>query len=163
MCTLKPRLPAKRRPSSTPPPTTPQGHYTELSNILDLIPKPAKAGADADDVDGWADAPLIDGDAGEGVAEGLADDPSAAAAQAGKGHRRRRQLLQTLVFSATLTLPDALRKRLRRGGGGSSGAATLEGLMGRVAFRGEPAVVDLTTEKKLADRVTEAVIECLGG
>jgi hypothetical protein len=86
----------------------------------------------------------------------------AGAPHKGKAARRRGPLLQTLVFSATLTLPDALRKRLRRGGGGSSGAATLEGLMERIAFRGEPAVVDLTTQRKLADRVEEAVIECLG-
>jgi hypothetical protein len=35
--------------------------------------------------------------------------------------------------------------------------------MERIAFRGEPAIVDLTTERRLADRVEEAVVECLGG
>ena len=45
--------------------------------------------------------------------------------------RGRKQLLQTFVFSATLALPAKMHKRLRRGGGGSSGAATLENLMDR--------------------------------
>lgn len=39
---------------------------------------------------------------------------------------------QTLVFSATLTLPAKLRARLRRGGGGSGGGASLESLMDKV-------------------------------
>ncbi len=47
----------------------------------------------------------------------------------GKGGKGR--LMQTFVFSATLTLPSGLRKRLRKGGGGSSGSAMLESLMDR--------------------------------
>jgi len=37
--------------------------------------------------------------------------------------------VQTFVFSATLTLPTSLRKRLRRGGGGAMGGAGFEKLM----------------------------------
>lgn len=33
--------------------------------------------------------------------------------------------------------------------------------MDRLTWRGNPKVVDLTTERKLADKVDEAVIECL--
>ncbi|GBF94480.1 DEAD-box ATP-dependent RNA helicase [Raphidocelis subcapitata] len=187
-----------------------QGHYQELSSILDLIPRPSKgaegaaAAAAAAASDGWADAPLLDeggnvvveegeeeegeeeqegeeeedGEAESEEAEGSGEEEgseeeeeeaAAAEAAAAAAVARRRAAprgargppLQTMVFSATLTLPASLRKRLRRGGGGSSGAATLEGLMGRVPFRGEPAIVDLTTERKLADRVEEASIECL--
>jgi hypothetical protein len=55
------------------------------------------------------------------------------------GHK---QLLQTFVFSATLTLPAQLHKRLRRGGGGSSGAASLDSLMDRChACSCRPAVL----------------------
>jgi hypothetical protein len=34
-----------------------------------------------------------------------------------------------MVFSATLTLPAALRKRLKRGGGGALGGTDLDNLM----------------------------------
>jgi hypothetical protein len=50
-----------------------------------------------------------------------------------KVSRGKHHLLQTFVFSATLTLPAQLHKRLRKGGGGSSGAASLESLMDRYA------------------------------
>jgi hypothetical protein len=40
------------------------------------------------------------------------------------------------------------------GGGGSSGGATLESLMDRISFRGKPKIVDLTSSRKLADKVS---------
>ena len=57
----------------------------------------------------------------------------AAGQKLGKQKRlvRSRHLLQTCVFSATLTLPQDQRRRLRRGGGGAGGGATLESLMDR--------------------------------
>jgi superfamily II DNA/RNA helicase len=51
--------------------------------------------------------------------------------------------LRTYVFSATLTLSDALKGRLARGRGGSRGSgagATFESLMERLTFRGRPKV-----------------------
>ncbi len=66
-----------------------------------------------------------------------------------KPKKKKKHLMQTFVFSATLTLPLFLKKRLRRGGGGAGGgAATLESLMDRVPFRTTPPVrvVDLTTQ-----------------
>ncbi|KAK9818992.1 hypothetical protein WJX81_001386 [Elliptochloris bilobata] len=68
--------------------------------------------------------------------------------------------LQTFVFSATLTLPPALRRRVRKGGGGASGSASLEALMASMRFRGKPKVADLTSARRLADRVVEACIRC---
>ncbi|KAL6771203.1 hypothetical protein ACKKBF_B34340 [Auxenochlorella protothecoides x Auxenochlorella symbiontica] len=69
--------------------------------------------------------------------------------------------MQTMIFSATLTLPANLRHRLKKGGGGSSGSATLDSLMDRVPFRGrKPAVVDLTTGMRVAARVSEAHLSC---
>lgn len=55
-----------------------------------------------------------------------------------------RAALQTLVFSATLTLPQAQRGRLRAGkGGGGKGGAGLEELVEGLRLRPKPAVVDL--------------------
>eukprot|EP00955_Chlamydomonas_euryale_P033962 349664-Chlamydomonas_euryale.AAC.1 len=90
----------------------------------------------------------------EGPSSGRAakadDDPSGAATgpRAARPPRAQAkgQLLQTFVFSATLTLPVALRRRLRGGTGGAAGGVSLEGLMDRMHFRGEPRIVDLTTE-----------------
>lgn len=86
---------------------------------------------------------------------------------------------QIFVFSATLTLPQVcvgqsamfrfgthrlrlvreqeLRKRLRKGGGGAGGnTASLEGLMDKLPFKdGKPKIVDLTSERKVAEKVQE--------
>lgn len=69
---------------------------------------------------------------------------------------------QTFVFSATLTLPSELKKRLRKGGGGASGAASLEQLMDAVPFRSNkrPKVIDISPEKRLAENITEAYVSC---
>ena len=53
--------------------------------------------------------------------------------QHGKAPRPHR--LQTFVFSATLTLPASLRRRLRKGGGGASGSSDLDALMDKIPFR----------------------------
>jgi len=67
---------------------------------------------------------------------------------------------QIYVFSATLTLPQELRRRLRKGGGGAGGnSATLEGLMDKLVFRSKPKIVDLTGERKVADKVQEAYVD----
>jgi hypothetical protein len=74
------------------------------------------------------------GDRNEEIQAGQADQQAALFGTFGGSSsksRGRKQLLQTMVFSATLALPAKLHKRLRRGGGGSSGAATLENLMDR--------------------------------
>lgn len=71
-------------------------------------------------------------------------------------------LQQTFIFSATLSLPTELRRRLKKGGGGASGSATLESLMDKIPLRGKgrPKIVDLTSQRKLADKITEAYISC---
>ena len=38
-------------------------------------------------------------------------------------------------------------------GGGASGSMMLEDLMDKVGFRGKPKIVDLTSQRKLADKV----------
>jgi len=39
------------------------------------------------------------------------------------------------------------------GGGGSSGSATLDRLMEQIPFGPKPKIVDLTSDRKLADKV----------
>lgn len=39
------------------------------------------------------------------------------------------------------------------GGGGSSGSATLDRLMDKMPFGPKPKIVDLTSDRKLADKV----------
>ena len=84
----------------------------ELSNILEsLASQRASSGAaNADDgMEADMDNDAAPDDAGDDDADpdDQADDVSTGKATAG--------LLQTFVFSATLTLPEKLRKRLRRG------------------------------------------------
>jgi hypothetical protein len=80
-------------------------------------------------------SPAGDGEGDEQMADPSEDADTAAGdeeeEQQQGGGRRGRQLLQTFVFSATLALPAHLHKRLRKGGGGSSGAASLDNLMNR--------------------------------
>ncbi|KAL6755835.1 P-loop containing nucleoside triphosphate hydrolase protein [Haematococcus lacustris] len=73
--------------------------------------------------------------------------------------------LQTLVFSATLTLPKDMRRRLKKGkGGGALGSTDLDSLMDMVPFRGDPAIVDLTAgSHQVAAGVTEAYVPCMEG
>ena len=116
-----------------------QGHYAELTSIIDAIPGARKADKEEEE---------------EEEEEEVEDDKKKKPANAAG--------MQTFVFSATLTLPGALRKRLRKGGGGASGSATLESLMDQIPFlgRGKPKVVDLTSDRKIADKISEAHISC---
>jgi ATP-dependent RNA helicase DDX24/MAK5 len=121
-----------------------QGHYSELASILDQIPRaPGTADAAADEDAADEDVPA-GGEAG-----------AAPPARAGPP-------MQTFVFSATLTLPSDLRKRLRKGGGGSSASSSLDALMDRLPFRGRgrPKIADLTSRRRVADGCEEAVLSC---
>ena len=75
--------------------------------------------------------------------------------------KKSKASFQTFVFSATLTLPSEMKKRLRKGGGGSAGSASLEALMDAVPFQSDkPKIIDISTEKKLAEKVTESFVSC---
>ncbi|KAI7835433.1 hypothetical protein COHA_010662, partial [Chlorella ohadii] len=108
---------------------------------------------------------------GEEAEEAAAPGRGGAASQAQQGHEHeqqgqeqrrgkatRRHRMQTFVFSATLTLPANLRRRLRKGGGGASGSSDLDALMDKIP--GKPKIVDLTSERRLAERVSEAYVAC---
>ncbi|WIA42627.1 hypothetical protein OEZ86_008600 [Tetradesmus obliquus] len=188
-----------------------QGHYAELSSILELLPTPdrasAKAAAAAAEVEEQRrldeaaaqhkqqqqdeEDPGSDGGGEDDEEEAEEEEEEADGEQQqenddeqqpqqqrqnkkyhGRAQHQPKQkqqkhlrgqhhLLQTFVFSATLALPAALHKRLRRGGGGSSGAASLENLMDRLSFRDRPAIIDLSPSSQLAARVTEGVLHTL--
>jgi ATP-dependent RNA helicase DDX24/MAK5 len=153
-----------------------RGHYAELGGILDLVPrgggggggKKKSGGKSGGDKKAAAAAP---GKGLENEEVPALENPDVQLAGAPNDdaplHPAATAAPQTMVFSATLTLPAALRKRLRKGGGGQSGAATLDALMDRVPFRDAgagggrgPLIVDLTTARRLADRVHEAHVRC---
>lgn len=68
--------------------------------------------------------------------------------------------MQTFVFSATLTLPRSMHKRLRKGGGGAADGECMDGLMNRIRFRKNSEVIDLTGKRGVADGVVEACLPC---
>lgn len=68
--------------------------------------------------------------------------------------------MQTFVFSATLTLPRTMHKRLRKGGGGAADGESMDGLMSKLRFRNNLEVVDLTGKRGVADGVVEACLPC---
>ncbi|CAG9464907.1 unnamed protein product [Pedinophyceae sp. YPF-701] len=131
-----------------------KGHFAELESILAKLPLP---GNTADRV--------VD----------VTVDPNAEDADEEAGARRKKKekkdpppRVQTMVFSATLTLPESMRKRLKggvgRGGGAGGGSPTLEKLLGKMSFRGAPAILDATADaghKGVAAAVTQAYAECL--
>ena len=124
-----------------------QGHYQELGNILELIPKSGEGRRNTYDSEFSETLKLAEerAERSAGKKKGGGEQEDDQAVKASSKSYSTGHFLQTLVFSATLTLPNDLRKRLRKGGGGGGGGASLESLMDRISFRGEPEVVDLTT------------------
>ncbi|GMH35913.1 hypothetical protein BSKO_03781 [Bryopsis sp. KO-2023] len=68
--------------------------------------------------------------------------------------------MQTFVFSATLTLPESMHKRLRRGGGGAADGESMENVMEKIRFQKSPEIIDLTGKRGVADGVEEACLPC---
>lgn len=72
--------------------------------------------------------------------------------------------MQTLLFSATLTLPRSLHQKLRpstkRQNSKEQDIDEMSVALDHLRFRGEPLVVDLTPKTRLADRIQEAYILC---
>jgi ATP-dependent RNA helicase DDX24/MAK5 len=148
-----------------------QGHYAELSSILDAIPG-VRAAAVARGQKGNLDDEEEYQDPDEVFAPSESEEEDEEESKSAKKKKASEQAvgkkvlkgpqLQTFVFSATLTLPGDMRKRLRKGGGGASGSATLESLMDKVPLlgQGKPKIVDLTSDRKVADKISEACISC---
>ena len=145
-------------------------------------PVPANAGKRGGKGMKGGNAPIVDGD----IVERLDEAPRGADVNGAKsdGNRadgteislRPSQMLdrQTFVFSATLTVPDSVRRKLKRGrhvsdgdGGndkktkGAEASQTLSGLMDAVPFYGRVKLVDLTDQSRtVAERVAESALEC---
>jgi ATP-dependent RNA helicase DDX24/MAK5 len=146
-----------------------QGNYAELGSIVDAVqaarplPPWKKAKLESQqEQQGMKDGgkSKVKKEDKEGAAEQSSDDDDGPDQEPAQGTRKGSTIMQTFVFSATLTLPGELRKRARRGGGGASGSATLESLMDRLPLRSRPKVVDLTPAARLAEGVQEACITC---
>lgn len=136
-----------------------QGHFGELSSILDALRTQQGGIVNDNDDDDEQQQRIAEKD---GKKEDNEEKHSKKRKNKKNGKGSAQQSMQTFVFSATLTLPTEMRKRLRKGGGGSSGSASLESLMDIVPFaKGKkPKIVDLTSKRRLADNVTEACISC---
>jgi ATP-dependent RNA helicase DDX24/MAK5 len=151
-----------------------QGHYAELSSILDTIPgaRAAQAarkkenGRGGDEEEEYQDPDeILPFEDSEDEEDEDKNESKKSTKKENNGAGRKKIVgpqLQTFVFSATLTLPGDMRKRLRKGGGGASGSATLESLMDKVPLlgHGKPKIVDLTSDRKVADKISEACISC---
>ena len=62
-------------------------------------------------------------------------------------------------FAGTCSEHCSHKAGLGAGGkGGASGSASLEKLMDKLPFRAKPKIVDLTSERKLADRVRSTAL-----
>lgn len=69
--------------------------------------------------------------------------------------------MQTLLFSATLTLPRSLHRKLKTGKKPEEEDVDEMALaLDQLRFRGEPVVVDLTSKTRLADKIQEAYLLC---
>eukprot|EP00798_Chlamydomonas_sp_ICE-L_P025418 gene25418-11077_t len=164
----------------------------DVSDTLAATSDSMEVDAEEEEEEGQQSGSQQGGEEAEGGVSSAGGGAEGAAGGSGKWPPRRRQqqqqkhkgghMVQTFVFSATLTLPTDLRRRLRKGGGGAQGSGTMESLIDKrrlrkrgggaqgrgtmeslidkVKFRGEPHIVDLTTARRLATRVEEAKVDC---
>ncbi|KAM0949381.1 putative RNA helicase [Dioscorea sansibarensis] len=77
----------------------------------------------------------------------------------------QRKKRQTFVFSATISLSDSFRKKLKRGltaprPASTGGFSSIEMLSERAGMRADAAIVDLTNASIMADKLEESFIEC---
>eukprot|EP00898_Chlorokybus_atmophyticus_P008311 jgi/Chlat1/8481/Chrsp80S09228 len=87
----------------------------------------------------------------------------------GRRHPSHRWPRQTLVFSATLLLPDDLKRKFKirkeqnKNKKASTSDSPLDTLTNRIPFitGNKPAIIDLTSATVTADRLEEAILECL--
>ncbi len=64
-----------------------------------------------------------------------------------------------LLLRPSLDSACAGALRAVQGGGGATGSASLDSLMDKIPFRAKPKIMDLTSQRKLADKVG---IRCAG-
>lgn len=113
------------------------GHFRELQSIIDILP--TTSGSD------------------EGHPQNTRNCTTVASFQ-----RKKRQ---TFVFSATLALSADFRQKLKRGSLKSKQSMndelnSIETLSERAGMKANAAIVDLTNEAIVADKLVESFIEC---
>lgn len=118
-----------------------KGHFEELQSILGLLPV----------VDKRCGGAKLESDA-------LSLDTSSANLEG--VHRR-----QTFVFSATLGLPVGFRKKLKKGHlhakqQSKGNEYSLAFLSQRAGVRPNAAIIDLTSQNIVADKLEESIIQC---
>jgi ATP-dependent RNA helicase DDX24/MAK5 len=116
-----------------------QGHFQELQGILSQVPaytqRLSSAAGSADKAAKRVAA--TQGDAGTAATADVAFEDQQTSP------RVATRTLRTYVFSATLTLPSAMKAKLQRSrtaSRGSEGGASFEALVDMIPFRGKPKV-----------------------
>jgi ATP-dependent RNA helicase DDX24/MAK5 len=144
-----------------------RGHFAELTSIIQNIPQPprVKRPGGAAKLTSEERAAAVDA-----FVDAEADEEEKRKAVA----LRPKQMLdrQTFVFSATLTVPDSVRRKLKKGKaptvaratGGRPQSGSLESLMEAVPFYGRVKMVDLTSKERkggaVAETIAESALEC---
>ena len=146
-----------------------RGHFSELTNIIENIPQPPKVKHRSGGTEPSREKRL---DAGP---DDFAEDDGDAAREKALALRPSQMLdRQTFVFSATLTVPDNVRRKLRKGKPPTSTkkkaaversqSGSLESLMESVPFYSKVKLVDLTTAERkggaVATSIAESALEC---
>lgn len=110
------------------------GHFKDLQNIIDMLP----------------------------TAHNYDEQSSSSSQSCGTTPKQKKR--QTFVFSATLALSDDFHKKLKRPSISKSAAvediSSIQKLSERAGIRPNAAIVDLTTQNIVADKVEESFIEC---
>ena len=142
--------------------------------------KRGRQGDEGGNADPDRDGDIVEGHVPEARDIARAADDDADDADGAEISLRPSQMLdrQTFVFSATLTVPDSVRRKLKRGssreardgkkeegnetkGKGDKASHTLSGLMEAVPFYGRVKLVDLTDQSRtVAKGVAESALEC---
>ena len=147
-----------------------RGHFSELTSIIQNIPQPPRIKRPG----GAAKLTSVEREAA-GATDAFAEDTEEDDKQKALALRPKQMLdRQTFVFSATLTVPDSVRRKLKKGKAwtskrpasmsGKPQSGSLESLMEAVPFYGRVKMVDLTTKERkggaVAKSIAESALEC---
>lgn len=124
-----------------------KGHFQELQSIMSMLPVVDQRKGGVASFDG----------------NGTQSDPSSLEAASTDTKRTIRR--QTFVFSATLALPLGFRKKLKKGHlqvkhQSKSDECSVASLSERAGVRSNAAIVDLTSQNIVADKLEESTIQC---
>jgi len=142
-----------------------RGHFRELTSIIQNIPQPPK-------IKRPGGAAKLTKEEREAVVDEFIEDAEEADKKKALALRPKQMLdRQTFVFSATLTVPDNVRRKLKKGKVMSAKkpsskpqSGSLESLMESVPFYGRVKLMDLTPKERkggaVASTIAESALEC---